>query len=188
MPLDTATTAATSTPPPAVTSSTAPSSRWFGSTRRPSSLIRPTCAPSSPIWTSRRCRVIEPLVVVLLPDGGHRLLAGHRRVATAVIAGQRVVPYLVRADMVDAEGDQLAASLAENTVRDTLAPVELAHAYAQLAAFNGWSIQRIARVAGQPETSVRHATEVTKLLPHSSRRRLAGTVVGRCHPPKNFSG
>jgi hypothetical protein len=71
--------------------------------------------------------IVEPLVVVPLEDG-HRILAGHRRAAAAVIAELDVVPCWVRADLAEAESDQLAAALIENVQRDDLTPLEEAHA------------------------------------------------------------
>src|SRR3954468_8138908 len=72
--------------------------------------------------------IVEPLVVVPVDDG-HRLLAGHRRAAAAVMADLDVVPCWLRPDLADLEPDQLAAALAENVQRDGLTTVETAHAY-----------------------------------------------------------
>ncbi len=49
--------------------------------------------------------IVEPLVVVPLEDG-HRILAGHRRAAAAVMAELDVVPCWVRADLAEAESDR----------------------------------------------------------------------------------
>jgi ParB-like nuclease domain len=38
------------------------------------------------------CGVLEPLVVIPDGDGGHRIVAGHRRNAAAIIAEQRSEP------------------------------------------------------------------------------------------------
>lgn len=74
--------------------------------------------------------IVEPLVVVPT-DEGHRILAGHRRAAAAVMAKLDVVPCWVRADLIEAEPEQVALALIENVQRDDLTPLEEAHAYAQ---------------------------------------------------------
>jgi ParB family chromosome partitioning protein len=47
--------------------------------------------------------------------------------------------------------------------RDELTPIEEAHAYAQLAAFPDWTVERIARTAGRDQTHVRRSIEASKL-------------------------
>jgi ParB family chromosome partitioning protein len=106
--------------------------------------------------------IVEPLLVVPLDDG-HRIVAGHRRAAAAVIAELDVVPCWIRADLANMELDQLAAALIENVQRDALKPVEEAHAYAQLSAFPTWSVERIAKAAGRDIARVRRSIDATKL-------------------------
>jgi ParB family chromosome partitioning protein len=104
--------------------------------------------------------IVEPLVVVPL-EVGHRILAGHRRAAAAVMAELDVVPCWVRADLAEAESDQVALALIENVQRDDLTPLEEAHAYAQLSAFPNWSPGRIAQATGRDELFVRRGIEAT---------------------------
>jgi ParB family chromosome partitioning protein len=106
--------------------------------------------------------IVEPLVVVPLQDG-HRIVAGHRRAAAAVLADVDVVPCWVRLDLADLEPDQLATALIENVQRDALTPIEEAHAYAQLTAFPNWSPERIAKAAGRNVRQVKHSIDATKL-------------------------
>lgn len=120
--------------------------------------------------------MIEPLIVVPMPDGAMRILAGHRRARAAISAGIEAVPCLVRGDLVAAEGDQLAAALAENTTRVDLDPLECARAYAQLSAFPGWSPQRIAQATGRDEPSVRRCIEATSLAPELQPAAISGQL------------
>jgi ParB family chromosome partitioning protein len=70
----------------------------------------------------RRIGVINPLVVVAYADGLH-LLAGHRRLVAARLAGKDTVPCIIRRPegVVDSE-----ITFAENFFRKDLSPVELA--------------------------------------------------------------
>src|SRR5512144_636166 len=131
------------------TSAGAPSLVWLD----PASLVAHPCNARSEIGDVEELAssiavagVIEPLVVIPLPDGTMRILAGHRRALAAMTAGVEKVPCLVRADLVDSEGDQLAAALCENTARTNLSGLDEARAYAQLSAFPGWDPGRIAQV------------------------------------------
>jgi ParB/RepB/Spo0J family partition protein len=119
--------------------------------------------------------IVEPLVVVPA-DEGHRILAGHRRAAAAVMAELDVVPCWIRADLADAECDQLAAALVENVQRDDLTPLEEAHAYAQLSAFPNWSPGRIAQAAGRDELMVRRSIGATQLAEELQPAAIAGQL------------
>jgi ParB family chromosome partitioning protein len=110
----------------------------------------------------RESGIVEPLVVTPIEDG-HRMVAGHRRAAAAVIAELDVVPCWVRLDLAELEPNQLAAALIENVQRDALTPVEEAHAYAQLTAFPHWTADRIAKAAGKELRHVKRGIEATKL-------------------------
>jgi ParB/RepB/Spo0J family partition protein len=119
--------------------------------------------------------IVEPLVVVPL-DGGYRILAGHRRAAAAVIGELDVVPCWVRADLVEAESDQVAVALIENVQRDDLTPLEEAHAYAQLSAFPNWSPGRIAQATGRDELFVRRGIEATQLSEELQPAAISGQL------------
>jgi ParB/RepB/Spo0J family partition protein len=118
--------------------------------------------------------IVEPLVVV--PLEGHRILAGHRRAAAAVMAELDVVPCWVRADLAEAESDQVALALIENVQRDDLTALEEAHAYAQLSAFPHWSPGRIAQATGRDELFVRRGIEATRLAEELQPAAIAGQL------------
>ncbi len=91
--------------------------------------------------------LLQPIIVTPA-EGGYRILAGHRRTAAAIEAGLDTVTCLVRDDLAELAPEQIAAMLAENLHRKELTPSEEATGYAQLAAFDGWTPQRIARATG----------------------------------------
>jgi ParB family chromosome partitioning protein len=106
--------------------------------------------------------VIEPLTVAPTADGGHIVIAGHRRRAAAIAAGRDTVPCVVRRDLqaVDDEHlvEQLGAMLSENVHRQNLDAVEEGRAVQQLIDFGltpaaiatrtGLSRKHVAKAAG----------------------------------------
>lgn len=73
--------------------------------------------------------VIAPVTVVPV-EGGHRLVAGHRRAEAARMAGLSTVPAIVREDMGEAQ--QLEVMLVENVQREGLSVMEQAKGLARL--------------------------------------------------------
>ncbi|PTU33030.1 ParB/RepB/Spo0J family partition protein [Stenotrophobium rhamnosiphilum] len=76
--------------------------------------------------------IIQPLVVRDLPDFGAELIAGHRRLEAAKMAGLKEVPCVLR----DAKGSLEVEHLIENTQRDDLTPLEIGIAV-YTSIFNG---------------------------------------------------
>lgn len=72
----------------------------------------------------KRIGIINPLVVVDV-DGELHLIAGHRRLVAAVMAGLSFVPCIVRASEKNVD---VEITFAENFFRKDLSPVELAGA------------------------------------------------------------
>jgi ParB family chromosome partitioning protein len=108
--------------------------------------------------TIREVGVLEPLLVVPLDDGGHEIIAGHRRAAAAVKAEQGRVPCIERPDLADRE--QVAAMLVENLRRKGLSDAEEARGYQQLLDL-GMSPAAIARTTGTKRARVKQALAVT---------------------------
>jgi ParB family chromosome partitioning protein len=115
--------------------------------------------------------VWQALTVVPEDDGGHRIVAGHRRAAAAaevLEAGEwpdgtpQAVPCLVRPDMVGLAPDQIVAMLVENDQRANLTESERAAGYAQLELF-GLDVAEIARRTGRTQKHVQSALKLTKL-------------------------
>jgi ParB family transcriptional regulator, chromosome partitioning protein len=106
--------------------------------------------------------IVVPLVVIPTDDGGHRIVAGHRRCAAAIEAGLSEVPCLVRSDLDDAK--QVAAMLVENTQREALTGAEEAAGYEQLA------------VLGLTDSGIAKATGVTRRHVQQARRVATSEV------------
>jgi len=87
-----------------------------------------------------RIGIINPLVVVDV-DGELHLIAGHRRLVAARMAGKMVVPCIIRASekAVDSE-----VTFAENFFRKDLSPVELAGALKDCLTKENMTIQQLA--------------------------------------------
>jgi ParB family chromosome partitioning protein len=75
--------------------------------------------------------ILQPLTVTEHADGGYLLLAGHRRLAAARMAGLTRVPVIIRHDVTD-DDEQVILMLVENTQRRDLNPIEKAEAYGAL--------------------------------------------------------
>lgn len=76
--------------------------------------------------------IIQPLIVAVRDGGGLVLIAGHRRLAAAKLAGLKSVPVVVRRDLTANEIFQ--AMLVENLHRVDLSPLEEARALGRLVA------------------------------------------------------
>lgn len=87
-----------------------------------------------------RIGIISPLVVVDV-DGVLHLIAGHRRLVAARMAGKLVVPCIVRASekVLDSE-----ITFAENFFRKDLSPVELAGAIKDCLANEAMTVEQLA--------------------------------------------
>ncbi|TDB79611.1 ParB N-terminal domain-containing protein [Micromonospora sp. KC721] len=110
-------------------------------------------------------------LTVVPEDGGHRIVAGHRRAAAAAEAleagewaeGQpQTVPCLVRPDMQGLAPDQIVGMLVENDQRADLTESERAAGYAQLELF-GLDVAEIARRTGRKTEHVQSSLKLRKL-------------------------
>lgn len=89
----------------------------------------------------KRLGIIEPLIVVRKNDG-FLLVAGHRRLAAASIAGLTHVPAIVRQDN---EAEIAEVSFAENFFRKDLSPVEQASAIRECIDSKVMTIEELAQ-------------------------------------------
>jgi ParB/RepB/Spo0J family partition protein len=119
--------------------------------------------------------LIHPLLVVPRPEGGHTILAGHRRHAAAVLAGLAEVPCVVR-DLGPAR--QLELMLVENVQRADLTPLQEAHAFRKLLDRLGGEgkLNEAARRTGMTTAAIRGRLLILDLAPDVqalyARRRL----------------
>jgi ParB family chromosome partitioning protein len=93
--------------------------------------------------------VLQPIVVSA--DGaGYELVAGHRRVLAARLAGRTTIPAVVR----DEVGDRLELALVENLQRADLNAIETARAYKLLMETYDLTQEQVADRVGKSRSSV----------------------------------
>src|SRR5262245_8363810 len=103
----------------------------------------------------RSVGILSPLLVEDHPDDGLVLIAGHRRLAAARLAGCKAVPVRIIPGPIDPI-ERLSIMLVENIQREDLPPLDEARAYLQLRD-NGLSQREISARVGRTQ-------------PHISRR------------------
>ena len=93
--------------------------------------------------------VLQPIVVS--QDGaGYELVAGHRRVLAARLAGRTTIPAVIR----DEIGDRLELALIENLQRSDLNAIEAARAYKLLMETYDLTQEELAERLGKSRSSV----------------------------------
>ena len=97
----------------------------------------------------RRHGVLQPIVVSRDGDA-YELVAGHRRVLAARLAGKTTIPAVVR----DEVGDRLELALIENLQRSDLNAIEAARAYKLLMETYGLTQEQLAERLGKSRSSV----------------------------------
>ena len=103
--------------------------------------------------------VLQPLVVVPLPDGSYQLIVGERRLRASKMAGLAKVPVVIR-DFME-EQKKLELALIENIQRHNLDPIEEATAYQQMVDTYHLTQDEVARKVGKGRTTI---TNVLRLL------------------------
>jgi ParB family chromosome partitioning protein len=93
--------------------------------------------------------VLQPIVVSAEGDG-YELVAGHRRVLAARLAGKTTIPAVVR----DEVGDRLELALTENLQRSDLNAIEAARAYKLLMETYDLTQEQLAERLGKSRSSV----------------------------------
>ena len=93
--------------------------------------------------------VLQPIVVSADGDG-YELVAGHRRVLAARLAGKTTIPAVVR----DEVGDRLELALIENLQRSDLNAIETARAYKLLMETYDLTQEELAERLGKSRSSV----------------------------------
>jgi ParB family chromosome partitioning protein len=109
--------------------------------------------------------VLEPLLVAhasamqasddslpLIAADDFIVIAGHRRLEAAKLAGVTTVPCIVRDDLVGPEAD--IAMIVENVHREDLTPVEEARSYQRLVDVHGKSQRDIAGLVGRNQSHI----------------------------------
>jgi len=97
----------------------------------------------------RRHGVLQPIVVSRSGDG-YELVAGHRRVLAARLAGKTTIPAVVR----DEVSDRLELALTENLQRTDLNAIEAARAYKLLMETYDLTQEQLAERLGKSRSAV----------------------------------
>ena len=99
------------------------------------------------------CGILQPLTVA--PQDGHYvIIAGHRRLAAARLAGLSEVPCVIREDLANNLLAQLESQIIENVMRSDLTIMEEADAYQQLELLGATEVS-IAKSTGRSRGTVR---------------------------------
>jgi len=125
--------------------------------------------------------ILQPLVVVPMPDGNYQLIVGERRLRASKIAGLTKVPVVVR-DFLE-EQKKLELALIENIQRHNLDPIEEAMAYKQLAEEYDLSHEAVAQRVGKGRTTVTNMLRLLNLPLKIQNALSAGTITeGHARP------
>ena len=131
--------------------------------------------------------VLNPAIIRPAPEGGYEMVAGHRRLHAADLAGLKTIPAIVR-NLDDNEAVILMVD--SNLQRETISPMERAQAYkmklealmvpgkrvdleekstsTQIA--QKLSVEKVAAEAGTSRDQVRRYIRLTELLPEVQKK------------------
>lgn len=121
--------------------------------------------------------VLQPLIVVPLPDNTYRLVAGERRWRAAQIAAITEIPVIIREP---AELEELEIALIENVQRVDLSPLEQAISIERLHQQFNLTYKDIAERLSKAETTVSNLVRLLQ-LPDAARDALAANKISEGH-------
>ena len=120
--------------------------------------------------------VLQPVLV--RPAGsGYELIAGHRRLAAAIVAGLSTIPALV---MTLSDDDSGIIALVENLQREDLNFLDEAAAYERLLSEFELTQEDLARRLGKSQSTIANKLRLLR-LPAAVRERLGGNVYSERH-------
>ena len=131
--------------------------------------------------------VLNPAIIRPAPEGGYEMVAGHRRLHAADLAGLKTIPAIVR----NLDDDEAVILMVDsNLQRETIGPMERAQAYkmklealkhqgkrvdlegkstsTQIA--QKLSVEKVAAEAGTSRDQVRRYIRLTELLPEVQKK------------------
>jgi len=123
----------------------------------------------------RRHGVLQPIVVSRHGDG-FELVAGHRRVLAARLAGRTTIPAVVRDDV----GDRLELALVENIQRTDLNAIETARAYRLLMETYELTQEQLAERLGKSRSTVANTLR-TLSAPQALQDAVLDGKIGEGH-------
>ncbi len=104
--------------------------------------------------------VLQPLIVVAMPDGRYELIAGERRLRASRMAELDEVPVIVKS--ADDEG-LLALAIIENIQREDLNAIEEARAYQELIEQFNYTQEEASAKVGKSRVAVANTLRLLKL-------------------------
>ena len=131
--------------------------------------------------------VLNPAIIRPAPEGGYEMVAGHRRLHAADLAGLKTIPAIVR----NLDDDEAVILMVDsNLQRETISPMERAQAYkmklealkhqGKRADLEGkstsmqiaqkLSVEKVAAEAGTSRDQVRRYIRLTELLPEVQKK------------------
>ena len=122
--------------------------------------------------------ILQPMVVVPMPDGTYQLIVGERRLRAAKLAGLTRVPVVIR-DFLE-EQKKLELALIENIQRHNLDPIEEAMAYKQLAEHYNLSHEEVAKKVGKGRTTITNTLRLLN-LPLKIQNAISDGVISEGH-------
>jgi ParB family chromosome partitioning protein len=122
--------------------------------------------------------VLQPLVVVPMPDGTYQLIVGERRLRASKKVGLATVPAIIRDTMT--EQAKLELALIENIQRNNLDPIEEATAFQQLIDAYHMTQEEVAQKMGKKRTTVANTIRLLQ-LPLKIQRAIAEGVITEGH-------
>ena len=131
--------------------------------------------------------ILNPAIIRPAPEGGYEMVAGHRRLHAADLAGLKTIPAIVR----NLDDDEAVILMVDsNLQRETISPMERAQAYkmklealkhqgkrvdlegkstsTQIA--QKLSVEKVAAEAGTSRDQVRRYIRLTELLPEVQKK------------------
>ena len=128
--------------------------------------------------------ILNPAIIRPAPEGGYEMVAGHRRLHAADLAGLKSIPAIVR-NLTDDEAVILMVD--SNLQRETISPMERAQAYKmklealkhqgkrvdlegkttsrQVGEKSSWAVAKVGADANESERQVHRYIRLTELLP-----------------------
>ena len=144
--------------------------------------------------------VLNPAIIRPAPEGGYEMVAGHRRLHAADLAGLKTIPAIVR----NLDDDEAVILMVDsNLQRETISPMERAQAYkmklealkhqgkrvdlvdkstSRQVGEKSWAVAKVGADANESERQVHRYIRLTELLPEVQKKvdskEIAGTLSG----------
>lgn len=122
--------------------------------------------------------VLQPIIVRKLVNNRYELIAGERRYLSAVEAGLKEIPCIIK-DVN--EKDAFAIALIENIQREQLSVLEESESILKLKEQFFLSSEEVSKLIGKPRTTVANLVRVAKLLSPDGKRLLEQNMIDLGH-------